>query len=402
MRDKLIISFIILMLCISPVASAEWNAFGGDIYHSNFQKDTSDFVTNIWTFNMESPIFSTPAINNDSEMFVASNNGVLKCIAIEDGDEKWSIDLKNEITSSPIVDNDNVYISTHEKIYAINKNTHKISWSKDISGIESTPSVVDGKIYFGSNNGHVYGLNNETGDETLKVELKGEIKSSPLVVNNTIYIGSTDNKIYALDLNGNEKWTYTTGDSVISSPAYGDEKIIVGSDDGYLYVLNQSNGQLVFKSDLCNKVQGSATIDEHDNNIFIGSNDGNISCLDLRDGTVKWSRHVGGEIKSTPALSEKNLAFASTNGFGYVLNKYTGAEILSYNPGTMLFNSPITASPVIYGHSLLFSSQDGYVYSLNLEKHETPASIFLYITIILIIIVLVIVAIVIKKVKKRD
>ena len=97
----------------------------------------------------------------------------------------------------------------------------------------------------------------------------------------------------------------------------------------------------------------------------------------------------------------KNLiTFGSNNGNVYVLNKFTGLEEFNYNPGTILFNSPITSSPVINGNSLFVAGNDGYLYSLNIDKHEVPASVFLYYSLAILIAVLIVAIIVIRKIKK--
>ena len=122
--------------------------------------------------------------------------------------------------------------------------------------------------------------------------------------------------------------------------------------------------------------------------------------MDIRDGTVKWSHPLGSPVQSTPALKEKLIAITTNGGSAHVLNKYTGLEEFSYNPGTILFNSPITSSPVINGNSLFISGNDGYLYSLNIDKNEVPASVFLYYSLTILLIILVIVIVVIKKFKK--
>ena len=397
---KILIPILIIALCISPAYSADWNTFQGDIAHHGFEKECADFVTNLWIFNLESPIFGSPALDGD-KIFLASTDGLLKCIDMENGEEIWSIELNNGTFASPVIGGDYLYIGSGDTFYAINKETHKIEWSKQLTGIESTAFVYNKTVFVGTNSGHLYGFDNETGKVTVDIELGGKLKSSPLVVNGTIYIGSTDAKIYAVDTNGNSKWNYTTGDEILSSPAYGDGRIAIGSSDGNLYVFNETNGDLLFKVNLNNKVIGSPTIDVHDNSIYIGSDEGNMTCVDLGDGTIKWSHAVGDAVRSTPALSENNLAFASNNGYGYVLNKYTGEEIFTYNPGTILFSDEITLSPVIYGNSLFFAGHDGYLYSLNLEKHEVPASIWLYIVLAIIIVAIVVITAVAWKFKGK-
>lgn len=400
MYKKICIAILIVFMCLSPIAGANWISFGHDYNHTGFVKDDSDFVTNLWTFNFASPIFSSPAISGDN-IYLSSSNGQLKSIDMEEGSEKWNIDLKSGTSASPIIYNKTLYIGSEEHFTAIDIENNKTLWQHSSSPIRSAPYLYNNAVYVGCDDGHLYAFNNETGEKTFNVKLDGNLHSSPIVINNTAFIGSSNGKLYAVDISSqNTSWTYTTGDAICSSPAYGDGKIFIGSDDGNLYAINESNGNLVWKFDLNNKVKSSPTVDKHDNNVFIGSDEGNLTCLDIRDGTLKWSHSVGDKVQSTPAIKDNLIVFTSNNGNAYVLNKYTGLEEFSYNPGTILFNSPITSSPVINGNSLFVAGNDGYLYSLNIDKHEVPTSVFLYYSLAILIAVLIVVIVVIRKIKK--
>ena len=399
MFKKLLIVFIIGIICLSPIAAEDWDSFAGDIYHSGFREESSNFVTNLWIFNMESSIHSSPAICEDY-VYVVSSEGILKAIDMETGEEQWKIDLESKTNSSPIINSNKLYIGCEDGLKAVNIDNHKISWEYDCGDVESTPFFYEDKVYFGSNDGHLYGLSKSNGHVDLDKKLDGELKSSPIVVNDSIFIGSTNGKVYSIGTDKDKNWDFTTGDEILSSPAYVNETIIIGSTDGSLYSLNESDGALNWKVNLNNKIISSPTVDEHDYNIFVGSDEGNLSCLDTRDGTVKWSHPVGDKVQSTPALKEKLVAFGSNNGNFYVLNKYTGLEEFTYNPGTILFNSKITSSPVINGNSLFFGDDSGYLYSLNIEKYEVPGSMQMYYSIAVLVIIIVLAIVIVKKVKK--
>ncbi len=46
------------------------------------------------------------------------------------------------------------------------------------------------------------------------------VYSSPAIVNGVVYVGSDDHNVYALNAdNGSKLWNYTTGDDVYASPA---------------------------------------------------------------------------------------------------------------------------------------------------------------------------------------
>ena len=398
-KKFLLIGLIIAIICISPIAAENWNSFAGDFNHTAYRQEASDFVTNLWTFNMGSSIHSSPAIYDDY-VYVVSSDGILKAINMGTGEEEWKIDLQSKTNSSPIVNGNRLYIGCDDGLKAININNHKVAWEYDCKGVESTPFFYKDVVYFGCDDGHLYGLDKSNGDVKLNKKFDGELKSSPIVVNDSIYIGSTNSKLYSIGTDKDKNWDFTTGDEILSSPSYVNETVIFGSTDGSLYCLKESDGSLIWKVNLNNKIISSPTIDEHDNSVFVGSDEGNMTCLDTRDGTVKWSHSVGDKVQSTPALKGKLISFGSNNGNFYVLNKYTGLEEFTYNPGTFLFNSKITSSPVINGNSLFFGDDSGYLYSLNIEKYEVPGSMQMYYSIAVLIIVIVVAIVIIKKIKK--
>ena len=399
MYKKLLIGLIIALLCLSPIAAENWDSFQGGVNHNAYRDESSDFVTNLWTFNMESPIHSSPAIYKDY-LYVVSSNGILKAIDMETGEEEWDLDLESPSNSSPIVHKNRLYVGCEDGLKAVNINTHKVVWDYECDNVASTPFFHDDIVYFGSDDGHLYGLNTD-GKVKFDKKLGDEVKSSPIVVDDTIYVGSTNSKFYSLDTDESKNWDFTTGDEILSSPSHVDDSVIFGSSDGNVYCLDDSNGDLIWKEDLSNKVLSSPTVDKHDKSVYIGSDEGNITCLDIRDGTVKWSHRTGDKVQSTAALKDNLVAFGSNNGVLYVLNKYTGLDEFTYNPGTILFNSAITSSPVINGNSLFFGDDSGHVYSLNIEKYEVPGSMQMYFSIGVLILLIIVVLVVVVKVKGR-
>ena len=244
MYKKLFIGILICLLVISPIAAENWNSFAGGTDHNAYREDTSDFVTNLWTFNMESPIHSSPAIYKDF-LYVASTQGILKAIDMETGEEDWDIDLEGETNSSPVINSNKLFIGTEDGIKAINTNTHEVIWDYDCDDVESTPVVYKDVVYFGSNDGHLYGLDEDDGKVVLNKKLDGELKSSPIVVDKNIYIGSTNGKLYSIGTDKDKNWEFTTGDAILSSPSFINDTIVFGSDTTTSYLVNPT-GVAVF------------------------------------------------------------------------------------------------------------------------------------------------------------
>ena len=60
--------------------------------------------------------------------------------------------------------------------------------------------------------------------------------SSPVVAGGKVVVGSDDGRLYVVSLaDGRELWRHDIGQPVTSSPAVANATIVVGSDDGNVY-----------------------------------------------------------------------------------------------------------------------------------------------------------------------
>jgi outer membrane protein assembly factor BamB len=95
----------------------------------------------------------------------------------------------------------------------------------------SAPSVVDGRLYIGSNDSNLYALSAETGEELWHVETNGPVVSSPAVVNGRVYFGSEDLTARCVDA--------VTGDLIWRTPLHGAGMHLTVKGGGSSYVHNE-------------------------------------------------------------------------------------------------------------------------------------------------------------------
>lgn len=69
-----------------------------------------------------------------------------------------------------------------------------------IDQVWSSPAVVDGKVFVGSDSNYIYCLDETTGEKIWHYQTGDEVFSSPAVANGKVFIGSRDNKIYCFGL----------------------------------------------------------------------------------------------------------------------------------------------------------------------------------------------------------
>jgi outer membrane protein assembly factor BamB len=105
--------------------------------------------------------------------------------------------------------------------------------------VSSSPAVVNGIVFIGSDDKNLYAIDTGTGKEKWHFATGNGVSSSPAVVKGVVYVGSYDKNLYAIDaLTGLERWRFTTGSSVSSSPTVSDGVVYIGSDDDYLHAID--------------------------------------------------------------------------------------------------------------------------------------------------------------------
>ena len=126
-----------------------------------------------------------------------------------------------------------------------------------------------------------------------KFKTGGPVKSSPAVVDGRVFIGSDDENIYALALvDGKKLWNFKTEGPIESSPLVLQDRVYIGSSDGLLYALDAASGKLLWKHKTEDKIlgapnwvkspQGDATW------ILAGSYDYKLHCVDAVTGKSNW------------------------------------------------------------------------------------------------------------------
>ncbi len=196
----------------------------------------------------------------------------------------------------------------------------------------------------------------------------GAVMSSPTVVNGVVYFGSQDHNVYAVNAwSGNLIWKFTTNNTIESSMAVVDNKVVTGAEDGYVYCLDAYSGKMQWKTFVNSDLPvtyGSAVMIRSspaviDDTVYIGSLDGNIYALNFTDGAVIWKYQTGGWIKSSPTVSDGAVYVTSETpdtGTIYKLNAVDGSLIwkqsipyeVQFTGGNDMIGTPTVADGKVF------------------------------------------------------
>jgi len=178
------------------------------------------------------------------------------------------------------------------------------------------------------------------------------------------------------------KWTFPTGDQIVSSPVYQNGAIYFGSDDGYVYAVDASDGTQRWKYKTGGPVPATPAVAA--GVVYVGSYDGKFYALDATTGKARWKFATDGERRfeaknlhgmlpknqtiadpfdvflSSPVVAQGAVYFGSGDGHLYALDASSGALNWKFKTGDVVHSSPAYADGVVY-----FGSWDSYFYAVD-------------------------------------
>jgi outer membrane protein assembly factor BamB len=281
---------------------------------------------------------------------------------------------------------------------------HGIKWKfKTGAGVLSTPAVLDGSAYFGSNDHNVYAVNVADGTQRWKFKTNGRVTSSPAVFQGRVYVGSYDGNIYAIDAkSGAQSWKFATEgehrftakhihgaepaaesmpdpfDFYLSSPTVVEDTVYVGSGDGNIYALNAASGALRWKFHTGNVVHASPAVAE--GTVYVGSWDSFFYALDAKTGRQRWRFKTGDDyiisnqvgIQSSAVIADGVVYFGCRDSNLYALDAATGEKRWAFsNKGSWVISTPIVQAGTLY----FATSDSGLFHALDAKTGSSKYSL---------------------------
>ncbi|MED5450129.1 MAG: PQQ-binding-like beta-propeller repeat protein [Chloroflexota bacterium] len=238
----------------------------------------------------------------------------------------------------------------------------------------------DSHLVLTSMDGHIMVLDKQTGTHVWKPDLirvneKEENKRAsygiPAVSKGIVFVGVYDGKIQAVEEDtGRIVETEVVSDDfeIIGGPVINNDNLFIGSSDGVLrsYILDFSNQQVSFNDDWEFKVGGEiwSTPVVSEGILIITSLDHNIYALEEDTGELIWKSVTGGAIAATPLVDSGTVYVGSFDSVFYAFDLSTGEEKWTFEKASNWYwGKPVADEKTIYVPSL-----DGKLYALDVKS----------------------------------
>ena len=291
---------------------------------------------------------------------------------------RWVVNAGTLIEFPPVIAYGRLYFATIEgKFLAVETERGEIAWRKSFGRFSAaSPTVGDDVVYQPLMNapheerakapGFMVALDAETGEELWRFRA-GVVESSPLLVDGVLYFGTFDDHLYALNARtGRVRWKFETGDDVKGGPVYGRGVVYFGSYDGKVYAVGARTGKLRWESEAQGGLRGAgnfyATPALAYGRVYIGNTDGKVYAFGARSGELLWSKSTGGYVYSSPAVANETVYVGSYDGHLYALDAATGDVRWSFDA-----KGPISGAPTVMAGVVYFSRLAGRPKTFGLD-----------------------------------
>ena len=247
-----------------------------------------------WTKNNTYP-FNSEIKKHKNKFFVIDYKNTLRCYKIKDGSECWNLQTEDSFTISNskysliIIDDMIVFSNSIGDITAVDIESGLIIWQ-----LPTQSSRIINETY--------------------------NFKTSKLVSDGiSIFVSNNKNEFYSIDVKtGTTNWISNINSNI--TPVITGNLIFSVSNEGYLYVIEKNEGNIIRITDLFKIYQqkkrkniypiGFAIGNE---NLYLTNSDGKIIVVDLQNGSIIKIEKVSSNLVSKPFIFNNNL-FLIRNG----------------------------------------------------------------------------------------
>ena len=313
-------------------------------------------------------------VGTSSNVVGTLDPGKLYALDAKTGAKKWEFQTDGtslSIRTSPMLLDGVIYFGTvndqskgDNYLYAVDASTGKSLWKFLLSdktketSIYSSPTVVDGFVYFASYNKFFYALDAKTGTKKWEYEttINTYFPCSPAVLDGTVYFGNYT--FLALDAKtGTKKWEYKgiygNGTSIVDffsrSPTISKNLVFTANSSaggtnqyqGKLLALNTSDGTKKWEYEFTNSdyLRSFSTDNSNLFSIADGSVNDKLVAFDVVSGVRKWEFTDIAGFLSSPTPANGIVYLTSRGKKVYAVDSKTGVKKWEYTSSAVILES---------------------------------------------------------------
>lgn len=221
---------------VTPMTENGWATVLGNARRAAFENElVPDSLEVAWDSDAGSGLRATVVVT-DSAVFMGTTNRQLLALSTRSGRRHWVQRLEGEIASELVRSGRTLFMTTAEwngRVHARDVARGKGVWRRDTGPARFSPLIEGGIVYVASDDGHVYALRSEDGEQIWRINLRGRTSATPLSAGDALIVGTSADTLYRIaKQNGAVTARAAVTGSMSAAPAMNGDTIIVGTHEG--------------------------------------------------------------------------------------------------------------------------------------------------------------------------
>lgn len=358
-----------------PIRSGDgdWPTYARDASRANMTPEVLVPPLSLaWSADVTGAVGNGSPVLIDSLLIVGTLRGELYVFDIRNGKRLGWLSLGEAIQGSPVVRGQVVYVAlsnTTESLVAYDMSAGKRLWSGRFGDIEVSPVLTADRLYFGNIAGEFFCVDIERGEELWSfsipknTKLKG-IRSSAAVDASTVVFGCDDGRVYALHgTTGELLWSYNTGSPVVAAPCIVEGSAFVGSTDGRMFSIEVKTGTLQWVTNLGSPVQAGAAISGE--MVLVVTAAGKLSAVGRRTGALVWTADLGSVVSASPVVAGSYVYVGTLHKNLFAVHAQTGEIVFQE-----AIDGRVKTSPAVGFGRLFVASDERWILAFEERKGE--------------------------------
>jgi outer membrane protein assembly factor BamB len=152
----------------------------------------------------------------------------------------------------------------------------------------------------------------------------------------------------------------------IQAVSIANDSLFSSDAEGLITALDRNTGDELWETHLDQPVSGGTGV--AGDLVVVGTLTGNVIALDSATGESRWQASVGGEVLAAPQGNASVVVVQTLSGRVYGLNAADGSELWMHESVTPALTLRGTATPVVWGSSVITGFSSGKMISLDINE----------------------------------
>lgn len=284
----------------------------------------------------------------------------------------WSYSSRPVGGTAPLIQRDIVVADTLAgSLVALRADTGAVLWQTSrVNGRETifgAPGVGSGLVFAGSADEEVFGFSLDSGGLIWRRPVQGVVQAAPVLSNDRLVVTTAKGYLYVLQAgSGQVIWSRPLHTGLRSATVSADQIFV--SAGPLLMVLDLNSGVVVWEFQAASTLTTRPVV--FDDLMLVGSDRGVLYALQLTDGQERWHAQINGALSAAPSVGA-NAIFVVDRAGGLTALRADGASVLWHFDAGVALN----ATPLLADGKLLFGASNGIFYALDASDGRELAHI---------------------------